>query len=81
MIYLAIPNNIQQRNNIWASREVLQDLNFSLYLLLFHRLKDFDNAFLIIDDIYAFEDLRVLPTAYSDVKISKRSLRVKSRRD
>lgn len=62
MIYLAVPDNIQQRNNIWTSREVLQDLNLPLYLLLLHRLEDFDDAFLVIDYVDAFEDLRVLPT-------------------
>jgi hypothetical protein len=61
---LAVPNNIQQRNNIWASRKVLQDLNFPLYLLLLDRLEDFNDAFLVIDDIYAFKDLRVLSTTY-----------------
>lgn len=33
-------------------------------LFLFDRLKDFDNAFFTVDDIYAFKDLTVLPPSH-----------------
>ena len=43
--YLRIPDDIQQRDNVRSTRNVLQDLDFSLDLLLLYRLEDFDDAF------------------------------------
>jgi len=60
-IYLTVPNHIQQRNNIRSAGKVLQDLDFALDLLLLDWLQHLDDAFLVVDDIDALEDLRVLP--------------------
>lgn len=59
---LTISHHIQKRDNIGSTGQILEYLDLSLYLLLLHWLEDFDNAFLVVDNIYAFEDLRVLPS-------------------
>jgi hypothetical protein len=57
---LVVANNIQQSHDIGSTREVLQNLDLTLDLLLLDRLEDLDNAFLVVDDIDALENLRVL---------------------
>jgi hypothetical protein len=64
VIYLAIPDHIQQCNNVWTTREVLEYLDLPLDLLLLDRLEDFDDTLLVADDVYTFEHLGVFPTAY-----------------
>ena len=54
---LIIPNHIQQSNNVGTACEILENLDLSLDLLLLHRLEHLDNAFLIIDNVDAFENL------------------------
>lgn len=63
---MVVPNHIQQSDNIWAPRQVLQDLDLALYLLLLDRLEDFDDAFLVVDYIDAFEDFGVLSSSCCD---------------
>jgi hypothetical protein len=43
---LAISHNVQQSNDIWASRQVLQDLDLPLDLLLLDGFQDFDDTLL-----------------------------------
>ena len=62
-IYLAVSDNVEQCDDVWSPREVLEDLDLSLDLLLLDRLKNLDNALLIVGDIDALKDLRVLSTA------------------
>ena len=57
---LVVPHDIKQSYNVGSTRKVLQDLDLSFYLLLLHRLENLDDAFLIIDDIYALEYFGVL---------------------
>lgn len=59
--YLTIPDNVEQGNDVGAARQILQNLDLSLDLLLLHRLQDLDNAFLVVDNVNALENLRVLP--------------------
>ena len=54
---LVIPNNVQQSNNVRTACEILENLDLSLNLLLLHGLEHLDNAFLIIDNVDAFENL------------------------
>lgn len=54
---LIIAHDIEKSDNIRASGEVLEDLDLSLDLLLLDGLKNLDDAFLIIDDVDAFEHL------------------------
>jgi hypothetical protein len=61
---LAIPHNVEESNNIGASRKVLEDLDFTLDLLLLNRLEDFNDAFLVVNHVDAFEDFRVFSTTY-----------------
>lgn len=63
--HLTVSHHIQQRNNVWSSTQILKDLNFSLYLLLLDRLEDFDDAFLVVDDVDSLEYFRVFSTACS----------------
>lgn len=60
---LRIPDDIEQCNNVGAAGEVLEDLDFSLDLLLLHRLQNLNDAFLVVDHIDPLEDFRVLSTA------------------
>ena len=62
--YLIVSNDIQQRNNVWAARQILQNLDLALDLLLLDRLQDLDDAFLIVDNVDAFKHLRVLAAAW-----------------
>jgi len=57
---LVVAHYIQQRDDVGAAGQILQDLDFALYLLLLDGLQDFDDAFLVVDDVDAFENLRVL---------------------
>lgn len=59
---MAIPNNIQQSNNVWATRQILQDLDLSLDLLLLYGLEHLDDAFLIVDNVDPLKNLRVFAT-------------------
>lgn len=61
--YLAIPNNIQQSNNVWATGQVLQDLDLSLDLLLLYGLEHLDNTLLIVDNVDPLKNFRVFSTS------------------
>ena len=60
---LVIAHHVQQRDNVGPARQVLQNLDLALYLLLLDRLEDFDDAFLVVDDVDALKHLRVLSAA------------------
>jgi len=62
--HLRIPHNVEQGNNVRPSGKVLEDLDLPLDLLLLDRLKDFDDAFLVVDYVDALEHLRILSPAY-----------------
>lgn len=57
--HLRISNHVQQRDNVWASSKILQNLDLALDLLLLDRLEHFDDAFLVVNDIDALEDFAV----------------------
>ena len=61
--HLTIPDNVEQGNDVGAAGQILQNLDLSLDLLLLHRLQDLDNAFLVVNNVNALEDLRVLSPA------------------
>jgi len=61
--YLRIPNHIQESNDIGTAGEILKDLDFALDLLFLDRLQHLDDAFLVVDNVNAFENLRVLAPA------------------
>ena len=58
--YLRIPNYIEESNDIRPTGQVLQDLDFSLDLLLLDGLQNLDDAFLVVDNVDALENFRVL---------------------
>lgn len=60
---LSIQNNIEQLNDVCSTTKILQNLDFALDLLLLHRLQDFDNAFLTLNDIHTSKDFTVLSSA------------------
>jgi hypothetical protein len=60
---LVVAHHIQQRDDVGATRQILQDLDLTLYLLLLDRLEDLDDAFLVVDHIDALKNLRVLSAA------------------
>jgi len=45
----------------------LQDFDLTLYLLLLDRLENLDDAFLVIDNVYALEDFGVFPSTYPNI--------------
>ncbi len=53
---LIISDNIKQGDDVRPARQVLQDLDLSLDLLLFHRFEHLDDALLVVDDINALKD-------------------------
>lgn len=65
---LRVPNDVEQSHNVGPAGQVLQDLDLALYLLLLDGLENLDDAFLVVDDIDALEDLRVLSAAWSVVR-------------
>lgn len=69
-----IANDIEKSDDIGTAREVLQDFDFALDLLLLNRLENLDDALLVIDDIDALEDFRVLSPSCRDVEFSGRFL-------
>lgn len=60
--YLTISHNIQQGNDVGTTRQILQNLDLSLDLLLLDRLEHLDDALLIVDDVDTLENLRVFAT-------------------
>lgn len=56
---LRVPNNVQERNNVGPSRQVLEDLDFALDLLLLDRLEDLDDTLLVVHDVDALKNFRV----------------------
>lgn len=61
---MRVPNDVEQRNDVGPACQVLENLYFSLDLLLLDWLENLDDAFLVVNDVDAFEDLRVLSTAW-----------------
>lgn len=61
--HLTIPDNVEQGDDVGAAGQILQNLDLSLDLLLLHRLQDLDNAFLVVNNVDALENLRVLSAA------------------
>jgi hypothetical protein len=60
---LVVAHHVQQRDDVGAARQILQDLDLALYLLLLNRLQDLDDAFLVVDDVDALKNLGVFPAA------------------
>jgi hypothetical protein len=60
---LRVPDHVEEGNNIGAPGQILQDLDLTLDLLLLDGLEHLDDAFLVVDDVDAFEDLGVLAAA------------------
>lgn len=71
---LAVTDDIEQRNDIRPARQVLQDLDLALYFLLLDRLQDFDDAFLVVDDVDAFEHLGVFPSTWPSESVSENQI-------
>lgn len=61
---LRVSHDIEERNNVRTPGKVLEDFDFSLDLLLLHWLQNFDNAFLVVDDVDPFKNFRILPAAW-----------------
>lgn len=62
--YLRVSHKVVQADNIWSACEVLQDLDFTLNLLLLDGLQDLDAAFLVVDNIDALKDLGIFASAH-----------------
>lgn len=52
-----ISDDVQQRHDIRATGQVLEDLDLSLYLLLLHRFQHFDDTWLVVLYVDAFKHL------------------------
>lgn len=61
---LTITNNVQQRDDVRTSGQVLENLDLSLDLPFLDGFEDFDDTFLVVDDVYAFKHLRIFSSAY-----------------
>lgn len=60
---LVVAHHIQKRDNVGSTRQILQDLDLALYLLLLDRLQDLDDALLVVDHVDALEHLGILSAA------------------
>jgi hypothetical protein len=63
MTYLRVPNNVEKGNDVGSPRQVLQNLDLALDLLLLDGLENLDDAFLVIHHVYSFENLGVFSPA------------------
>lgn len=64
---MLISDNIEQLNNVWTSTEILKYFDLPFDLLFLDRLKDLNDAFLIIVNIDAFKDLTIFTSSnFSD---------------
>ena len=60
--YLIIADNVEEGDDVGSPTQNLQDFNLPFDLFLFDGFKDFDDAFLVADDVYALKDFGVLAT-------------------
>lgn len=61
--HLRISDNIEKSDDIRAASEILKNLDLTLDLLLLDRLQNLDDAFLVVNDVDAFENFRILSAA------------------
>ena len=54
-----VSEHIVQFNDVWTSKECLQDFSLSVYFFSADRLQNFDNARLVVVRIDALENLRI----------------------
>jgi hypothetical protein len=69
---LRIPDNVEQGDNVGPAGQVLQNLDLALYLLLLDGLEDLDDAFLVVNDVDALEDLGVFAAACNEKRSAVR---------
>jgi len=72
---LRVADDIEESDDVGTAGEVLQDLDLALDLLLLNGLEDFNDAFLVVDDVEAFEDFGVFTAACPESSQSALSLR------
>lgn len=60
---MLISDNIKQLHNVWTSTEILKYFDLPFDLLFLDRLKDLNDAFLIIVNIDAFKDLTIFTSS------------------
>lgn len=60
---LAIPHNVEQGDDVGAARQVLENLDLSLDLLLLDGLQHLDDAFLVVNHVDALEHLGIFSSA------------------
>ena len=61
---LRVAHDVEQSDNVGPSRQILQDLDLSLYLLLLDGFEDLDDALFFVLNVDALKDFRVLPSPY-----------------
>lgn len=61
---LRVADDVEEGDDVGAAGEVLQDLDLALDLLLLDGLEDLDDAFLVVDDVDAFEHFGVFSSAW-----------------
>ena len=52
-----IADHVQQGYDIWTSRQVLENFDLSLDLLLLDGFEDLDDTLFVVDDVNTLEDL------------------------
>jgi len=62
-----IANHVQQGYDIWTSRQVLENFDFPLDLLLLDGFEDFDDTLFVVDYVNTFEDLFHVDYWYEDM--------------
>lgn len=63
---LTVTNHIQQGYHVRTTRQILEDFDLTLDLLLLDRFEDLDDTLLVVDNIDALEHFGVLSPACID---------------
>lgn len=58
---LCVPDNVEEGDDIRSTRQILQNLDLALNLLLLDRLQNLDDAFLIVLNVDSFKDFGIFP--------------------
>ena len=70
-----VSDNIQERDDIGTTCEVLENLDLTLDFLFLNGLEDLDDAFLVTENVDPFEDLAREARSASQIMEEKLALR------
>lgn len=60
---MVVSNDVEKGDDVGPASKVLQDFDLTLDFLLFHRLQNLDDAFLVVNHVDALKHFGVFSTA------------------